>query len=499
MTHRIAVRYLHGKVHATPWAASHNEGRVEFPPAPWRLMRALVCTAFERCPAIELSVVQSLMKALAASPPSFIVPPFSLTHVRHWMPDPEHKPIVKHATSRVLDGFAAVDPATTLIVEWEVDLTETQRNTLAILCAELPYLGRAESVVEARLLADDEPAPVEPGSRRVAAGQLDDVDNDAGRLLVARDPLDWSGLIQIPWKLRQKGYVIPPAALELQYVADAPLVWESRRRAVAARRDDVEYIEWSVAGRGPIPATAAVAFTDVLRTQVIRQFERRGTPPSEVTGKSEDGSFLRDQHRHAHFLPVLEGARLSGLAVWFPAGVPSEIADVVASVDNLRWVGDRTPGSPTARTRKDSERDDDDVPTETSTPGQRDFRGVRLFLQRAGRGSQVIAAGPSTSWRTITPYSPTRHQGRRTFESFVFDDVARELGHRGLPAPIAVRERTSERGSALRFRRHRLKERLNDGRGAFHLEIEFEQPVTGPIAIGALSHYGLGLFEPHSG
>jgi CRISPR-associated protein Csb2 len=31
------------------------------------------------------------------------------------------------------------------------------------------------------------------------------------------------------------------------------------------------------------------------------------------------------------------------------------------------------------------------------------------------------------------------------------------------------------------------------------LELSFEEPVRGPIALGALSHFGLGLFLPVDG
>ncbi len=42
-----------------------------------------------------------------------------------------------------------------------------------------------------------------------------------------------------------------------------------------------------------------------------------------------------------------------------------------------------------------------------------------------------------------------------------------------------------------RFRRHG-----STGGGAFNFEIEFDEPVFGPIALGFACHYGLGLFVP---
>ena len=40
----IAIRFPLGRYHATPWDRSVNEGAVEWPPSPWRLLRALVAS-----------------------------------------------------------------------------------------------------------------------------------------------------------------------------------------------------------------------------------------------------------------------------------------------------------------------------------------------------------------------------------------------------------------------------------------------------------------------
>ena len=36
------------RYHATPWDAHVNEGRVEWPPSPWRLLRALVAVGYNK-------------------------------------------------------------------------------------------------------------------------------------------------------------------------------------------------------------------------------------------------------------------------------------------------------------------------------------------------------------------------------------------------------------------------------------------------------------------
>lgn len=41
----ISIRFLTGRAHLHPWQAHHSEGRVEWPPSSWRLLRALVAIA----------------------------------------------------------------------------------------------------------------------------------------------------------------------------------------------------------------------------------------------------------------------------------------------------------------------------------------------------------------------------------------------------------------------------------------------------------------------
>jgi CRISPR-associated protein Csb2 len=45
MSVTISIRFLTGRVHLHPWQTHHSEGRVEWPPSPWRLLRAFVAVA----------------------------------------------------------------------------------------------------------------------------------------------------------------------------------------------------------------------------------------------------------------------------------------------------------------------------------------------------------------------------------------------------------------------------------------------------------------------
>jgi CRISPR-associated protein Csb2 len=40
----LAICFPAGRYHANPWDRAVNEGATEWPPSPWRILRALVAT-----------------------------------------------------------------------------------------------------------------------------------------------------------------------------------------------------------------------------------------------------------------------------------------------------------------------------------------------------------------------------------------------------------------------------------------------------------------------
>jgi CRISPR-associated protein Csb2 len=143
-----------------------------------------------------------------------------------------------------------------------------------------------------------------------------------------------------------------------------------------------------------------------------------------------------------------------------------------------------------------------------SAAGGYDVRGfpeVELLFQAAGRVDQVAPelCGPARRWRSVTPYLPVRHRKRESIDEYVAADVAAELAYRpqyrDLPPPVVTRV---ERAPAMvdrwaaEFRRHRMTERMSRSRPGLGLRLEFADPMTGPLLLGQLSHFGYGIFVP---
>ena len=145
MSTTIAVRFPWGRYHATPWGRHVNEAAIEFPPSPWRLLRALFSTWKGRAPELDEATVHELLEQLLA-PPSYRVPEYIEAHTRHYMPD------ITDGTDKVIDAFAVFERDAELLVTWPVDIDEAQRSALAVLVERLPYIGRAESICDARIV-----------------------------------------------------------------------------------------------------------------------------------------------------------------------------------------------------------------------------------------------------------------------------------------------------------------------------------------------------------
>ncbi|MGH9969298.1 MAG: type I-G CRISPR-associated protein Csb2 [Pyrinomonadaceae bacterium] len=78
--------------------------------------------------------------------------------------------------------------------------------------------------------------------------------------------------------------------------------------------------------------------------------------------------------------------------------------------------------------------------------------------------------------------------------------MLRELRLRGLPAPTSIKRTDGYQPHGKRMVRwlefHTQRFNGTHGNGLAGFEIEFAEPVAGPIALGFGCHFGLGLFAP---
>ena len=127
----LRLRFSGRRYHATPWGHHVNEGLVEWPPSPWRLLRALLATGYAKLhwPADgPPPLAHTLIEKLAAEPPRYRLPNAVGTHSRHYMPLARFKN-GREDTTLVFDTWAQVDDGE-LAVHWPVELTADETALL---------------------------------------------------------------------------------------------------------------------------------------------------------------------------------------------------------------------------------------------------------------------------------------------------------------------------------------------------------------------------------
>lgn len=472
----IAIRFPLGRYHATPWDRSVNEGAVEWPPSPWRLLRALVATWYTRWPELPAPVLDGLLEALG-DPPSYLTPGARSGHTRHYLPDLDHRKGETGRTDLTLDPYLSISRNDELLVRWEADLDPDQRQVLAKLAELLPYLGRADSICEARLL-DDDRVPDESWWRPGADGDR------TSRLLAPDRPVRRAVLELSTVQVRKSRRTVPPETSWVSYAAGPPA---EPRPAARRRADPVEAIRFFVAGRVPLKSVHGILLADEVHRRVGDRLAAAGFPDErrrEILGSRGAAS----DHEHAHWIPIADGsergASVLALVMWVPGGLQPEEA---ASIVTLREVSGHRGGR------------GGDEGYEV-----RGFPPVELLFQAAGPIEKVAPdlCRPARRWRSRSPYLPVRHRKRESLDEYLAADVAAELGYRGRPPAVVTR--ADPAGGlpdrwAREFRRYRLTERMNKSRPGLGLRLEFAEAVAGPLLLGQLSHFGYGVFEPEPG
>lgn len=489
----IELTFPAGRYHATPWGRNVNEGEIEWPPSPYRLARALVDTWKRRRPEWEEDRVSPIIEALAA-PAKFHLPPATSSHTRSFLHSNEKDPSKKQL---IFDAFVVLERSARAILGLDLELTPSSLEDLDELLQELNYLGRSESWICARLLGGSE--DFEWNCIPIPSSHLGKGDGDSVVVACLRTPHDYSALAHRPdqyevkgkklsktgkacsWldaicldtrRLLNEGWSHPPALAWITYerrIADFGLT-PVRTIALNYSRE-VRCIRYAMVSNVLPRLTDTAPIAERVR-QYLMGIHRRilNDDPSRVSwrfsGKDTDGNPLKG-HSHAFYLPMDEDGdgRLDHL--WIVSRDPFEETELRA-LDRLRsiWQSDGRPD-------------------------------LKLVLTSLGETSQPKRA---RQWASVTPFVTARHyrKGRGSYPEWLDSEIRRECEFHGLPASIEIQWiphtlHTSHAYHWLEFVRGRKGQSPLRGQGCI---LSFAEETSGPFALGAGCHYGLGLFMP---
>lgn len=522
----ITLSFPAKRFHATPWGRQVNEGAVEWPPSPWRLLRALVAVWHHKFPDVPESEVQELVRGLS-SPPSFALPPASQGHTRHYMP------LVNDNRTKVFDTFVAVNPDDFVLAVWpDVELSANQRQLLQRLIAAMTYFGRAESWVCGEVVDE---LPFEPEVVPLELGVEPAPGFELVRTLTVEEPKQYGAWLAslsstsastpprkgmkkkagdkgVPQslfealhadtaELRKAGWNQPPGSRWINYARPLDAFSPLRQHTRPRRRTKPTVARYAVAGTVRPLLTQALPIGDQLRRFAMSHSEKiTGNARAVFSGHGQDGAPFRDRHRHAHFMcEAINGGRISHITVFAPMGLDPE--------DELAL----------SRVRTIYLRDGYELQLALLGVGHpADFGGLNE------RNGESPILGASRVWESRTPVVLTRHlkikrselrdpalravATRRELDRY----IRRELSYREHLAPysesvqiepLLERERCGTYLGGhftqwLKFRRERYHgSGTRSSASGYGFRLVFPESLHGPIALGYGAHFGLGQFE----
>jgi CRISPR-associated protein Csb2 len=493
-----------GRFHATPWRVNpYDDPHGEWPPSPWRLVRAVTARWYQRARESErepdTAALEGLQAALCKSTYAFHVPadarkgsPLRQYHPTDfgWKPAAKKKAGTRsYGTSLVQDNYWCVAPEAP--VWWFIEgdgWTPELAGVLDQCLSRVTYFGRAETLTSIRLAgaADDIPesncALIE--RRTSAAVPVLTPLGSAMRVDIERTTDDPESVSR----------TVPPGARFLYAVRPPrPTVRERRRGPV--HRAGCHMIQFAIGWSVPPEPRALVRLTSRFRGAVIRELLRLKTADAsaiwsrvdrrvresiaDMVGKDADNEPLKG-HRHTEFLVWCEDAQPTRLLVWRGSRAFDEHeheAILLAAARDVSWTAGSDAGEWKVRL----------VPLDRHVPAPPGFDKTE-----------------TRCWESVTPYVPPRHHSRggkeRERESLVAQ-VRRELQRRGfaeaeqvdvdvvgVPAWVAVHVPRAMRSS---------RSNIGERRG-YWIRLTYPEPIRGPVRLGHSSSFGLGLFRPLS-
>jgi CRISPR-associated protein Csb2 len=400
--------------------------------------------------------------AQLADPPTFYVPVHSLAHSRHYYPD------AKDGTDRTLDAFAVFGPEDQLAMQWPAELEPDRRDALRRIAESIPYFGRADSICTGSIETDWTPAGHAVWKSLDVAEHIDGY-AEATSVLAPEIPLVVDTLVARPAEVRRSGLRFPVGSRLVAYGLDRPADIPMAP-AVAGPARTVTAVRFDLLQPALPPDTDSAIYTDLLRQAAIKQLGEN--PEGTMLGGRTSDNAPMQGGKHAHYLPVIRDRRLIGLVVWVPGGLADKELAALCDVRALYDYKHR-------------------VPVRVS--------GIGAVEQIAPE-----LVGPASIWRAVTPFTPSRYpkKNRDEWNSFIVNQIQRELALRGQTSTARVEFID---GPWTAFVRHRpsARQRRDKRQGQAHLpgqflRLRFAQPVHGPLTLGWLSHFGLGLFMPDS-
>jgi CRISPR-associated protein Csb2 len=466
----IELQFPANRFHANPWGRHVNEGIAEWPPSPYRLLRALYDTWKRKHPDLAAAVVERVFQALSAETPRYALPKAVASHTRSYLSSNTENPNDK---SLIFDGFVAVDPGSACYMSWPtVALSAEERETLGCLLSSLNYLGRSESWVTARLfeVQADLGLLCEPATTSEQRGEIVPVACVKARAEYQERRPWLDALAYSTADFLKDRRSAPPLMKWVPYLRPEGAVESHVTKRPDRKMPKVDAVLIALDGTVLPIVTATLEIAEQIRVRLMGIHKRIIGDPARVSpkfsGKSLDGKPLTG-HEHVFILPMGNSkGRIDRVLIYTrsPDGFENHEVRAILGLRSL-YQHDR------------------DHP-------------VNVVVSWKGDAQDPYIRRKSMTAISTTPFVTVRHwrKGRGDVLEFLKQEVRRECRNHCLAEPVAVEVLPQAPGlfEWIEFRRNRKEDTPSAGYG---FRVRFAEAVPAPFTLGYGCHFGLGQFD----
>lgn len=483
----VRLTFSSDRYTAVQYRLNGQDETLEWPPSPWALLEALTEAWHRSLPTVSPEAFVSILKALAQASPCFRLPRATPEAGSSFSPSGNGS----HTGGQQYDGRVPLRVQGSIIVCWPtVDLNSEQQEAFQRILPHWTQLGHGSSV-QAEPLSDPpsdfNAVPVKTGSLPTASWHLVPT-------LTVRPPIRIADLVG--GRIENPDATDCPEGAEwMIYARTSECLGTGQDIGHASARPEpvISVIRFVLTGSVLPEVTETLRWGDLARRSVMAQYGRQneGRSTPTLSGKDASGKPLQG-HRHVFYMPIDEDGDglLDHLTIWAPIGFSAPELQAATGVRSLNPGGSSHP----------------------------------IRLEPLGHGAVADFAavcpwlfGESRHWHSLTPYVLTRHvkyrgpkdeRGRRRIVDGPEEQMFREASQRWPEGPQLIRAtevispenprltplKAEISSSRLPSEFLRKRQRGSSSGKACKFVLEFEEPVTGPIALGHGCHYGLGLF-----
>jgi CRISPR-associated protein Csb2 len=496
----VKIELLAGRYHANPWGSHVNEAIVEWPPSPYRLVRAIYDSWKRKAPQMDESRVISILEKISSESPTFQLPEGRTFSIPAFLDLNDKSMGKKHLSKKayIRDTFVVTNAHATIRMRWDsVILDEDEKKDLNTLLKNINFLGRSESLVRMEI---DEPEDYSPNSFPIS-NQSPDIPNEKRNseivfiaLPVPKEEFEKNAKTEEIWtdaittktsdlfrsqsrRKSEKKQFNEPLAMKLvgyyRKIDSLSPVMASKPPSFESKTNAVMYAIDSTVMAG---LTETIMVSERIHRKLIgiykKQFGEENLSPKFV-GKDKEGQPLKG-HRHIYIDPVDfdSDGFLDHVIIWSREHFDKYEMITLSSLKSV-WQSD----------------------------GKPDLKFIPVEMGEKGKMSFDIK---SQLFRSETPFVPPRHyrKGRGNYLEWLKGEIRNETRYHNLPEPVDIRiidrvpSKKNLAGKVIRWLDFKRARKDDIERQGYGFLIKFDDSVSGIFNLGYGAHYGLGLFIP---